>query len=77
MLNTNLKHVESDEAFQRVLEENENVMICCGREGPMCLPVYDAMEKLEDLVAGTRGENNDSVSVIIRDRNNKVFMAPR
>ncbi len=48
MLNTNLKHIESDEAFRRVLEDNDNVMICCGREGPMCLPVYDVMESLED-----------------------------
>ena len=47
MLNTNLKHVESDETFRKVLDENENVMICCGREGPMCLPVYDVMENLE------------------------------
>jgi len=23
-------------------------MICCGRMGPMCLPVYDIMENLED-----------------------------
>ena len=52
MLNTNLKHIESDEEFQRVLEENENVMICCGREGPMCLPVYDAMENLESKYPG-------------------------
>lgn len=48
MLNTNLKHVEDDKTFEQTLAENENVMLCCGREGPMCLPVYDAMEKLED-----------------------------
>jgi len=42
-----LKHIESDQDFNTVLEENENVMICCGRQGPMCLPVYDIMEKLE------------------------------
>jgi len=47
MLNTNLQHVESDEAFRKTLEENDNVMICCGREGPMCLPVYDVMENLQ------------------------------
>lgn len=47
MLNTNLNHIESDAEFRRVLEENDNVMICCGRQGPMCLPVYDAMENLE------------------------------
>ncbi|MCK4401555.1 thioredoxin, partial [bacterium] len=30
-----------------LLKNNENVMICCGRMGPMCIPVYDIMEKLE------------------------------
>ena len=47
MLYTNLKHIESDDEFNKVLSENENVMICCGRMGPMCLPVYDVMERLE------------------------------
>lgn len=47
MLQTNLTHVESDADFRKVLEENENVMIACGRMGPMCLPVYDVMESLE------------------------------
>jgi thioredoxin 1 len=47
MLGTNLKHLESDEAFAKALSENENLMITCGRMGPMCLPVYDIMEKLE------------------------------
>ena len=30
-----------------VLEKNENVMICCGRMGPMCIPVYVDMEQLQ------------------------------
>ena len=47
MLYTNLNHIESDEEFHKVLSENENVMVCCGRMGPMCLPVYDVMERLE------------------------------
>ncbi|RLB54384.1 MAG: thioredoxin [Deltaproteobacteria bacterium] len=47
MLQTNLKHVESDEEFEKLIAENENVMICCGRMGPMCLPVYDIMESLQ------------------------------
>jgi thioredoxin 1 len=51
MLNTNLKHVESEETFNQLLAENPNVMLCCGREGPMCLPVYDVMESLEDKYA--------------------------
>lgn len=47
MLDTNLKHVTSKQEFDQLLAENENVMICCGRMGPMCLPVYAVMEKLE------------------------------
>lgn len=47
LLQTNLDHVTSDMDFQNLLKENENVMVCCGRMGPMCLPVYDVMEKFE------------------------------
>ncbi|MBN1781242.1 thioredoxin [bacterium] len=47
MLNTNLKHLETDADTQKALSENENVMICCGRMGPMCIPVYIEMERLE------------------------------
>ena len=48
MLGTNLKHIETEEQFHKIINENENVMICCGRMGPMCLPVYDVMEGLEE-----------------------------
>ncbi len=48
MLNTNLKHIENEAAFNELLEQNPNVMLCCGRMGPMCLPVYDVMETLTD-----------------------------
>lgn len=44
---TNLQHIESDTEYAKTLRDNENVMICCGRMGPMCLPVYDAMEGLQ------------------------------
>ena len=47
MLMTNLKHLESDEDIQKALKDNENVMICCGRMGPMCIPVYAEMARLE------------------------------
>jgi len=47
-LQTRLKHIHSEEEFKQVLEENENVMICCGRMGPVCLPVYAAMEILKE-----------------------------
>ena len=47
MLDTNLKHVENQGELKELLENNVNVMICCGRMGPMCIPVYGIMEELE------------------------------
>lgn len=47
MLRTNLEHLEKHDEIKEVLEKNENVMICCGRMGPMCIPVYAIMEKLQ------------------------------
>jgi len=47
MLNTNLTHILTADEHKKFIEENENVMICCGRNGPMCIPVYGIMEKLE------------------------------
>ncbi len=45
-LMTDLEHVMTAAEHAKILEENENVMICCGRMGPMCVPVYAAMEEL-------------------------------
>lgn len=47
MLYTNLKHIESAEEYTRVINENENVMIICGRMGPFSIPVYRIAEELE------------------------------
>lgn len=47
MLKTNLTHVLSEAEHAELLKNNENVMICCGRMGPMCIPVYEVMEELE------------------------------
>ena len=47
MLDTNLKHLETEQEVKEVLKNNENVMVCCGRMGPMCIPVYRIMEELE------------------------------
>ena len=33
--------------LKTAINENENVMVCCGRMGPMCVPVYGVMEELE------------------------------
>lgn len=48
MLSTELEHLETEEDVKKVLENNENVMICCGRMGPMCIPVYGIMKELEE-----------------------------
>ncbi len=47
-LNTNLEHIETEDDFNKVISNNENVMICCGRMGPMCLPVYAIMNSLKE-----------------------------
>ena len=47
MLSTNLKHLESQEEIEELLKNNANVMICCGRMGQMCIPVYKIMEQLK------------------------------
>ncbi|NPA45546.1 MAG: thioredoxin family protein [Chlorobi bacterium] len=47
-LNTNLDHIETEAEYNKVISENENVMICCGRMGPMCVPVYAEMEDLRN-----------------------------
>ena len=48
MLSTNLTHALSEKEHTELLNNNENVMICCGRMGPMCVPVYETMEELEN-----------------------------
>jgi thioredoxin len=48
MLYTNLMHIETAADHARIISENENVMIICGRMGPMCIPVYGIAEELED-----------------------------
>ncbi|PIP76128.1 MAG: hypothetical protein COW85_15860 [Ignavibacteria bacterium CG22_combo_CG10-13_8_21_14_all_37_15] len=47
MLHTNLTHILSEKEHAKLLQENENVMVCCGRMGPMCIPVYSVMQEIE------------------------------
>jgi thioredoxin 1 len=48
VLPTPLKHVETADHLNKIISENENVMVCCGRMGPMCIPVYGIMEELQE-----------------------------
>lgn len=47
MLYTNLEHILTAEDHARIINENENVMVICGRMGPMCIPVYGIAEELK------------------------------
>ena len=47
MLHTNLKHLTTEEEVKEALKNNESAVIVCGRMGPMCIPVYAAMNQLE------------------------------
>lgn len=51
MLDTNLKHINTAKELEETIQANENVMVCCGRMGPMCIPVYGVMEELEGQYA--------------------------
>ncbi len=48
MLQTAIHEIESATELEAIINENENVMVCCGRMGPMCIPVYDDMEELKE-----------------------------
>lgn len=48
LLQTNLHEIASADELQKMINENENVMVCCGRMGPMCIPVYEVMEEIEE-----------------------------
>jgi thioredoxin 1 len=69
MLYTNLKHLESISDYNKAIVENENVMIVCGRMGPMCIPVYGIAEELEEEYRHVRFfdmEFDNPISDVIR-----------
>lgn len=47
MLQTSLDHIGSEEQLKELIENNEKVAVCCGRMGPMCIPVYGIFEVLQ------------------------------
>jgi len=48
LLQTAIHEIETAAELEKIISENENVMVSCGRMGPMCIPVYDIMEELEE-----------------------------
>ncbi len=47
ILQTSLNHIYDAVHYEQILKENENVIISCGRMGPMCIPVYQSMIELK------------------------------
>lgn len=48
LLQTPVHEIETAAELEKIINENENVMVCCGRMGPMCIPVYDVMDELQE-----------------------------
>lgn len=70
MLYTNLKHVESASEHSAIVNENEHVMVICGRMDTQCIPVYRVAEELEHefpLVKIYDMEFDNPESHVIRD----------
>ena len=59
MLQTKLGTLNSQEELKELIEKNEKVVVCCGRMGPMCIPVYDVLEVFEDKYPDTQFRNMD------------------
>ncbi len=78
MLRTNLHEIETASELEKFTSENENVMVCCGRMGPMCIPVYEVMEELEedrtDVKFAVMAFDNPEAAVIRNAPQTKGFM---
>ncbi len=48
ILQTNLKHIASAAELEDMISSHKNVIVSCGRMGPMCVPVYQAMIELNN-----------------------------
>jgi thioredoxin 1 len=47
LFNIKITQITSDKEFDKAVENTENLVVCAGRWGPMCIPVYGEMERLE------------------------------
>ena len=49
MLETEVQELITQGEAKALIKNKPFVMICCGRIGPMCIPVYESMRALEPL----------------------------
>lgn len=78
VLNAPIHEIESASELEQILKDNENVMVCCGRMGPMCIPVFISMKQLEDEGNHTKffamGFDNPEAAVIRNAPEARGFM---
>jgi len=48
MLNTPLKHIETLQQYNDLVQSGAKLAVVCGRMGPMCVPVYSVMDTLKE-----------------------------
>ncbi len=77
-LHTDLHEFETAAELKKYIKENEKVMVCCGRMGPMCIPVYGVMEELaeerEDVKFATMAFDSPEAGIIRNDPACQGFM---
>lgn len=59
MLQTKLTTLQSKEELNNLISKNEKVAVCCGRMGPMCIPVYGIFEVYEEKYPDIQFRNMD------------------
>ncbi len=48
MFDIKIVQILNSEEFDEALNNSGNLVVCAGRWGPMCIPVYKAMEKIDE-----------------------------
>jgi len=59
MLKTKLTTLQDKEELKDLIEKNAKAVVCCGRMGPMCLPVFDILDGFQTKYPDTQFRNMD------------------
>ena len=73
MLMTGIQEIETTSELEKIISENENVMVCCGRMGPMCkgfmgLPFTVYYKNGEMVKATTSIQSRDQIVSILDEK---------
>jgi thioredoxin 1 len=59
MLQTKLPTLQSKQELVDLIEKNEKAVVCCGRMGPMCIPVFGILDSFQEKYPDTKFRNMD------------------